>query len=98
MTRRAGNVVWEPDGHGWRRARARPPGRRPAHPSDSAPWVPRPPSYRFTAAGVEDARRPELEQLGAVFARELAREAVDRLGGWALAVAVGFVLLKGKRK
>lgn len=97
MTRRAGDVVWEPDGRGWRPIRARIPVR-PRSGHASAPWVPRPPSYRFTAAGVEDARRPELEQLGALVARELAREAVDRLGGWALALAVGFAWLKGTRK
>lgn len=100
---RRGPVVWQPDGRGWRRVRGRVPAEaRSAHASER---VPRPPSFRFTAAGVEDsprasavARPAELERLGGELARELAREVVDRLGVLTTAVVVGVLLWRRKAK
>jgi len=89
------NVVWEPGARGWRRVRA----RVPASPRSgrASERVPRPPSFRFAAAGAEDARRSrssEVEMLGAHLAREVAREVVERIGGgWAV-----FALLALGRK
>lgn len=103
MTRQRPQAVWEPNGRGWRQVRARIPGQaRSARPS--APWVPRPPSYRFTSAGAEEshpapAARSELAQLvGDHLVRELADVVVARAGRWAVAIAVGLLVFKARRK
>lgn len=94
-------VVWQPDGRGWRRVRARvPASTRSGHASER---LPRPPSFRFTAGGVEDVPPARdagaVEALGAQLAREVAREVVDRFGGWAAAAALAlFVLSRRSRK
>lgn len=92
-----GPTVWTSTPHGWRRVRAKVPGRpRSGHPSER---VPRPPSYRMHAAGVEDLRpSSELEVFGAHVAREVARELVDRLGGVATAVVVGYLLFRRRKR
>ena len=101
MTRPRPQSVWEPNGRGWRQVRARVPGQ-PRSGRPSAPWVPRPPSYRFTPAGAEEsarAPRSELAQLvGDHLVRELADEVVARAGRWAVAIAVGLLVFRRRRK
>ena len=70
MTTRRANVVWEPDGKGWRKVRARVPRPR----SGRSERVPRPPLPPVHAAGEEE--RPSVRGYSAREIAEGLREAV----------------------